>query len=102
MGLLDMVHGYDDINQLLDGEPDGALGTDLQALNRATKQRRAGNEIDVGESGTLYRFLQFAAWRAVGCSFYSARQGCEITFARPEAAAKSWPKFWDILLQLKL
>lgn len=64
MGLLDMVHGYDDINRLLDAEPEGTLGTDLQALNRATKQWRAGDEIDVGESGTLYRFLQFAAWKA--------------------------------------
>lgn len=64
MGLLDMAHGYDDINRLLDAEPEGTLGTDLQALNRATKQWRAGNEIDVGESGTLYRILQFAAWRA--------------------------------------
>ena len=62
MGLLDMVHGYDDINRLLDDEQH--LGTDLQALNRATKQWREGDEIDVGESGTLYRFLQFAAWQA--------------------------------------
>ena len=30
------------------------------------------------------------------------RKGSEITFAHPEAVAKSWPKFWDILLQLKL
>ncbi len=62
MGVLDMVHGYDDINRLLDSEEH--LGTDLQALNRATKQWREGDEIDVGESGTLYRFLQFAAWKA--------------------------------------
>ena len=62
MGLLDMMHGYDDINRLLDDERH--LGTDLQALNRATKQWREGDEIDVGESGTLYRFLQFAAWQA--------------------------------------
>ena len=62
MGLLDMMHGYDDINRLLDDERH--LGTDLQALNRATKQWREGDEIDVGESGTLYRFLQFTAWQA--------------------------------------
>lgn len=61
MGVLDMLHGYDDINRLLDAEQH--LGTDLQALNRATKQWREGDEIDVGESGTLYRFLQFAAWK---------------------------------------
>ncbi len=63
MGILDMLHAYDDITVLLDHEDQVSLGTDLQALNRAIKQWRQGNEIDVGESGTLYRFLQFAAWK---------------------------------------
>lgn len=63
MGILDMLHGYDDINRTLDEHDQAALGTDLQALNHAIKQWREGStRIDVGESGTLYRFLQFAAW----------------------------------------
>ncbi len=64
MGILDMLHGSDCINQVLDREDERSLSTDLQALNRATRQWREGStHIDVGESGTLYRFLQFAAWR---------------------------------------
>ncbi len=63
MGILDMLHGYDDITALLDRGDNLSLGTDLQALNRAIKQWREGDEIDVGESGTVYRFLQFAAWK---------------------------------------
>src|SRR5690606_5288584 len=39
------------------------LSEDLQALLRIGPQRRAGEPLDVGESGTLFRFLQFAAWK---------------------------------------
>ncbi len=63
MGFLDMMHDYNDINRILDAEDQTSLGTDLQAFNRASKQWRAGSDIDVGESGTVYRLLQFAAWR---------------------------------------
>lgn len=64
MGILDMLHGHNDTNRLLDECEQHSLSTDLQALHRATKQwREDSDEIDVGESGTLYRFMQFAAWK---------------------------------------
>lgn len=61
LGVLDLLHGYDDMERFLEAEE--SLNTDLQALLRASRQWRKGERIDVGESGTLYRFLQFAAWK---------------------------------------
>jgi hypothetical protein len=61
MGILDMVHGYDDIETFLEKESD--LSDDLQALLRAARAWKINEPVDVGESGTLYRFLQFAAWK---------------------------------------
>lgn len=59
------------IDLLLDCEPAVMLqdahegvGTDVQALIHAGEQWRDGTAIEVGESGTLYRFLQFAAWKS--------------------------------------
>lgn len=63
MGLLDLLNGRRDTEKFLSSLEYSQLGTDLQALLRASKQWRNQDVIDVGESGTLYRFLQFAAWK---------------------------------------
>ena len=56
---------------LLEGEPGraveildsaGQLSDDLVALRRVLDAWPAGAPLDVGESGTLYRFLRFASW----------------------------------------
>ncbi len=61
MGVLDIIHGYDDILQFLSAQP--LLSDDLLALNRACICWNTMYEMFVGESGTLYRFLQFASWK---------------------------------------
>ncbi len=61
MGVLDMVNGQDDIVSFLKKQND--LGDDLVALKNAAAQWKRSKSIDVGESGTLYRFLQFASWK---------------------------------------
>lgn len=61
MGVLDLVNGYDDtINFLYERYEE--LGDDLKALYHASLQWKKG-VVDVGESGTLYRFLKFASWK---------------------------------------
>lgn len=59
MGVLDILHGRNQIIKFLESQ--NKLSDDLQALLRAAKQWHT-KKVDVGESGTLYRFLQFAAW----------------------------------------
>lgn len=61
MGVLDMIHGYDDIIHFLNAQQN--LNDDLIALKRAALSWKTSNEIDVGESGTLYRLLKFASWQ---------------------------------------
>lgn len=61
MGILDMVNGYDDIQQFLSGQQN--LGDDLLALKGAAENWKSNELIDVGESGTLYRLLKFASWK---------------------------------------
>lgn len=61
VGVLDIIHEYSDIEEFLVREKN--LSGDLQALYRAATQWDTEEEIDVGESGTLYRFLQFASWK---------------------------------------
>ncbi len=60
LGVLDLLNGYDDIDKFL--EQQKTLSDDLLALRKALKQWRDNEDIDAGESGTLYRFLQFASW----------------------------------------
>lgn len=62
IGLLDLLSGRYMTIDFLEDQP--VLSTDLQALLRASKQWLSGQTIDVGESGTLYRFLKFAAWNS--------------------------------------
>jgi len=61
MGILDMVNGYDDIRNFLSEQQD--LGDDIIALQRAVDVWKTDEEVDVGESGTLYRLLKFASWK---------------------------------------
>ncbi|MEK7642938.1 MAG: hypothetical protein AAB372_00585 [Patescibacteria group bacterium] len=60
VGVLDIVNGYSDIEIFL--EVQNNLSDDLEALLRAARAWHTDEAIDVGESGTLYRFLQFASW----------------------------------------
>ena len=62
MGVLDLLHGFRDTEDFI-GKQSESLGTDIDALARASAQWRKGQPIEVGESGTLYRFLQYAAWK---------------------------------------
>lgn len=63
MGLLDLMHGKDDTIKYLE-KHFGELGDDLKALYRASAAWIEGKSvIPVCESGTLYRFLQFASWK---------------------------------------
>jgi hypothetical protein len=57
-----LVNGYDDIIKFLKQHHDN-LSDDLLALYRASLQWKSNEPIDVGESGTLYRFLKFASWK---------------------------------------
>ena len=59
MGVLDMVYGYKDINIFLENRKN--LSGDLLALKSATHSWNTRLPVDIGESGTLYRFLQFAS-----------------------------------------
>ena len=61
MGILDIIHGYKDINTFLNEQKD--LGGDLSALKRVCETWNTNQSVDVGESGTLFRYLQFASWK---------------------------------------
>ena len=61
VGMLDILNSCDDIIKFL--EKQSALGDDLQALLRCAHDWNGDMPLDVGESGTLYRFLRFAAWK---------------------------------------
>src|SRR3989344_713925 len=61
MGVLDMLKGYKDINIFLSNQKN--LGNDLLALRRISEIWNSQKPLDVGESGTLYRYLKFASWK---------------------------------------
>lgn len=61
MGLLDSINGKDDIIRFMEEWQD--QGEDLQALYRVTRGWNSGKALDVGESGTVNRFFQFASWK---------------------------------------
>lgn len=61
MGVLDMIHGYDDINKFLAKQKD--LGGDILAVKRASSVWKTNKPVDVDECGTLYRYLQFTSWK---------------------------------------
>src|SRR3989344_1063195 len=60
LGVLDILSGDKQIVEFLEKQEE--LNGDLKALLNAAKSWNT-NEIDVGESGTLYRFLRFASWK---------------------------------------
>ena len=61
MGILDIIHGKRDINIFLAKQKN--LSDDLLALKRVAFDWNKDKAIDVGESGTLFRFLQFVSWK---------------------------------------
>lgn len=61
MGVLDILNGYDNIIKFLDAQK--KLGDDLIVLLGISKSWRFDNKVYVGESGAIYRFLQFASWK---------------------------------------
>lgn len=62
MAVLDLLNGYDDSVKFLE-KHQKELSDDLKSLHRASIQWNSNSPIDVGESGTLYRFLKFASWK---------------------------------------
>lgn len=61
MGILDMLNGYDDILSFLEKQTD--LGGDIAALKRVVEKWDTDEPLDVGEGGTLYRFIKFILWK---------------------------------------
>jgi len=62
MGILDLMNGYSDINNFLKSQHN--LGGDLKALQRVIDSwNNLSQPIDVGESGTIYRFVKFYTWK---------------------------------------
>ncbi len=62
MGVLDLINGYTDINSFLENQKD--LGGDLRALGRVIETwNDESKPLDVGESGTIYRFVRFNTWK---------------------------------------
>src|SRR3989338_3939160 len=62
IGVLDLIHGYNDTIDYLKKYRE-ELGDDLKSLFEYSLQWLQDKPIDVGESGTLYRFLKFASWK---------------------------------------
>ena len=61
MGVLDILNGYNDIVPFLEKQTD--LGGDLKALKRVAEKWNTDEPLDVGESGTICRFVSFALWK---------------------------------------
>jgi len=62
MGILDILSGCNDITTFLDSE--GNLGGDLKSLRRVVESFKDQTKpFDVGESGTIYRFVRFYTWK---------------------------------------
>ncbi len=61
MGMLDLQAGNTTAREYLEAHEPG-LGDDLRALLSVLQNWGTNGTLDVGESGTLYRFLQFYLW----------------------------------------
>lgn len=61
MGILDILNNKIDILNFLNKQED--LGEDLLALKRIAEDWNTNKPLDVGESGTLYRFVRFILWK---------------------------------------
>jgi len=62
MGILDLINKYNDINKFLANQKN--LGDDLIALKRVAEDWNSEKPLNVGESGTLYRFVRFILWKS--------------------------------------
>src|SRR5579872_5989212 len=62
MGALDLANNSDYTERFLDTQNDADLGGDVLTLKRVSKVWKTEQEIDVGEFGTLSRYLQFLSW----------------------------------------
>lgn len=63
IGLLDVMAGSTRTIDLLEETAKSTpVGEDLEALARVSRQWLSGEDLDVGESGTIYRFFKFASW----------------------------------------
>lgn len=62
MGVLDLVSGSQEIDLFL-SKNQNILSDDLKSLKISLSCWRENKPVDVGESGTLYRFLKFASWK---------------------------------------
>lgn len=62
MGILDLMIDSDHTVKFLQNYS-GVLSDDLKALLRASRQWLSEEVVDVGESGTLFRFMQYMAWK---------------------------------------
>ncbi len=60
--MLDVIHGHEQNALTWLEENYETLGDDLIALRRTIKQYIAGQDLDVGESGTLLRFWRWILW----------------------------------------
>lgn len=67
MGVLDLINRpqVNDGGRIVDilSAKQDFLGDDLLALKRIIENWDSSNDLDVGESGTLYRFIRFALWK---------------------------------------
>ena len=61
MGVLDLINYKKDIILFLENQDN--LSDDLISLKNAAKIWNSSEEVNVGESATLFRFLQFASWK---------------------------------------
>lgn len=61
MGIQDLTQGYRDIGDFLKTQKD--LGKDLVALSRVVEDWNGEGPLNVGESGTIYRFVRFYLWQ---------------------------------------
>ena len=61
VGVLDIINGYTDIEKFIDSQED--TNDDILAIKIASIAWRNNQQINVGESATLYRLLKFASWK---------------------------------------
>ncbi len=61
LGVLDLINNSDYILEFLEKQKD--LSDDLLALKKVSEIWHSKKEINVGESATLFRFLQFVSWK---------------------------------------
>lgn len=61
MGIQDLFRDYSDIGNFLKTQKD--LGGDLRALERVVRDWKGEGPLNVGESGTIYRFVRFYLWQ---------------------------------------